>query len=528
MAFSDLWSRKRQEPESVNTSVMTLDEVLKDNDIVYVDDTPGQQFAIATPKDLSNDLEMREVGSSAATPWVDGVRDEYNRKLEGLSGLKEYNKMRKSDGVIRGTLRATKTPVLSGRWFVESGGSRKVDETAAELLRWNLFSNKMSLSWMQVLTESLLMLDFGFYIFEIVWENKIVDGTMRTVIKKLAPRHPMDVKEFVKDEHGGPKGVVMNSPTGLAEDEYYLPMEKIIVFTFDREADNMAGVSVLRSAYKHWFFKEQLYKIDAIQKERHGIGIPLIKLPMGFKPQDKQLAEELGRNIRTNERAHITLPPGWDLVMLKLEGNPVNALESIDQHDGAIRENIMANFIRDGAREEDLVMFLKATKFIGDIIAETFNCYLVPRLIDKNFMNAEPPMLRVRRIGEAADWRTLTFAIRNMVGSGIIIPDEALEKTLREEMDLPDIDYDTARLIQTPQNPYDMQDQLDPNGDFGQVNSSGTDNSGENTHNNNNPNYKRRKRPLGAAGLPRQAVVGNQRSAYGLPSKTSGIDTGGG
>ncbi len=519
MALTDLWSRKKPEPVSVITS-------LDDYDVLHVDDTPGRQFAVVADK-----ADLREIGTSRPSPWTNFSRKEYNSSLAGIFGYEIYDKMRKSDGVVRGTLRASKIPVLSGRWFVETTGrkKKKVNKSARDFITWNLFEHNMSISWTQILTESLLMLDFGCYMFEIVWENKVVEGTYRTVLKKLAPRHPMDVKEWLFDANGGPAGVVMNSPTGLIEDEYIIPIEKLLVFSFDREAGNIEGISILRSAYKHWYFKEQLYKIDAIQKERHGIGIPIIKLPMGFKNEDKVLAEELGSNIRTNERAHITLPPGWDLAMLKLEGNPVDALASIDQHDGAIRENIMANFIRDGAREEDLVMFLKATRFIGDIIADAFNHYLIPKMIKMNFANSDVPKLRVRRIGEAADWRTLTFAIRNLVGSGIIIPDEDLEVNLRNEMDLPPLDKSSARLIQTPQNPYDMQDQVDPNNpDFGKVDSSGTDNSGDNTHNNQNPSYKRKKRPTGARGLPRQAVIGNQRNAYGLPRSGSGNDSSGG
>jgi hypothetical protein len=521
---NDLWSSVRPKAKSTN-----LSDLLDHYDLVHVNDIPGQQFAIVSPKTTN----MHEIGTSAPSPWTSFGRKEYNIALQGSKGLEAFDKMRKSDGVVRGTLRATKTPVLSGRWFVEKGGTSEDDKAARDLVEWNLFRNRMSISWMQILTESLLMLDFGYYMFELVWENRDVEGKMRTVIKKFAPRHPMDVKEWVYDSHGGPLGVVFHSPTGKLEDEYFIPIDKLVVFTFDREAGDLEGVSILRSAYKHWYFKEQLYKIDAIQKERHGIGIPIIKLPMGFSDNDKKLAEQLGRNIRTNERAHITLPPGWDLTMLKLEGQPVNALDSIDQHDGAIRENIMANFIRDGAREEDLVMFLKATRFIGDIVADAFNHYVIPKIVANNFSNTDNPTLRVRRIGEAADWRTLTFAIRNLIGAGVIIPDEQLEINLRSEMDLPEIDYDTARLIQTPQNPYDMQDALDPNNpDFGKVDSHGTDNTGSNnsgneTHNNNNPLYKRKKKPLGSGGLPRQSLVSNQKNAFGLPAKSAGKDTGG-
>ncbi len=45
------------------------------------------------------------------------------------------------------------------------------------------------------------------------------------------------------------------------------------------------------------------------------------------------------------------------------------------------------------------------------------------------------------------------MALRNLVGAGIIKPDDQLEDYIRDEMDLPAADPNTARAIATPQNP---------------------------------------------------------------------------
>jgi hypothetical protein len=513
-----LWSRKKEEPES--RSEISLAELDKNFDILHVSDEPGKEFAVVA------DRAYNELGTTSPSPWTSFTRQEYNPALQGIKGLEMYDRMRKSDGTVSGTLRAVKTPVLSGRWFIQPASESEEDKKIADFIWCNL-TEYMSISWTQVLTEALLMLDFGYYMFEKVWDFAIIDGELRTILKKLGPRHPMDVKEWRFDLHGGPNACIMY---GLASDtdnqEVPIPIEKLLVFSFDREAGNIEGISVLRSAYKHYYFKEQLYKIDAIQKERHGIGIPIIKLPIGFKDSDKLIAEDLGRNIRTNERAHIVLPPSWDLYMLKLEGNPVDALSSIEHHNECIRENILVNFIRDGAREEDLVMFLKATRFVADIVAESFNAYLIPQMVRFNFPGVEKlPKLCVRRIGESADWRTLSFAIRNLIGAGVIIPDEALEVNLREEMDLPRIDKTSSRLIATPQNPYDINDEEDP-AKIG----SNDPTINKNIHNRNNPSYNRpsrRKRTTGRGG-PRQAPVSRVKNTFGLPAKNSGRDSSGG
>jgi hypothetical protein len=422
----------------------------------------GKQF-----RDSTSSVDLTELGTSSPSPFVSFSRQEYNRDLAGLKGLEMYDRMRKSDGVVRGTLRVFKTPVLAGRWFIEAGGDAKADKNAADFV-WKCLTEYMSISWPQLLQESLLQAEFGYYMFEKVWEERVVDGKDRIVWSKLAPRHPMDVINWKYDANGGPLEVVMYPPTANPmDDNIVIPIDKLLVFTHDREAGNIQGISVLRAAYKHWYFKEQLYKIDAIQKERHGIGIPVIKLPAGFTVTDKTLANEMGRNLRTNERAHVVLPPNWDLIFAKMEGRHVDALASVKQHDEAIRENVLAGFLGSGVttKEEDQEMFLKATRFMADSVCETFNLYAIPQLVDKNFDRVKYPKLRVRRIGEQADWRTLSFAIRNLVGAGIVVPDDPLEERMRDEMDLPKADPATSRQTAAPQMPGQPGAPAAPGGD---------------------------------------------------------------
>ena len=322
----------------------------------------------------------------------------------------------------------------------------------------------------------------------------------------------MDVKEWEFDKNGGPKGVwvYVDEDGKYGYDERFIPIDKLLVFTFDREAGDIMGISVLRSAYKHWYYKEQLYKIDAIQKERHGIGVPVIQLPVGFKEEDRRLAEDMGRNLRTNERAHIVLPPNWSLVFAKLEGNPVNAMESIEHHNAQIRENILATFLGESSatKEEDQTMFLKATRFVADVVCETFNVYGIPKLMKYNFERTGTPRLKARRIGEQADWRTISFALRNLAGAGFLRPDDRLEDWLRDEMDLPRADIATTRVVNTPQAGQAPPPTV-PNATPG---TQGAPQPGQGTNMNKN-----------IVGMPRQSPV----TPVGVPSAGAGVDRSG-
>jgi len=530
MKLPTLWSFQDKEAREGPPEMTLADlETLSETHQLTVSE---EGFVLATPL-------PRELGTTSPSPWTSFTRQEYNTQLQGIKGYEKYDKMRKSDGTVRGNLRSLKIPALSGRWFIAPATEDAQDKEIAEWVWCNL-TDKMSIAWTQVLIEALLMCDFGNYMFESVWDNRIVDGELRTVLTKLAPRHPMDVKEWKFDVHGGPKAVVMY-PSSMQDGnmDIVIPIEKLLVFTYDREAGNIEGISMLRSVYKHWYFKESLYKIDAIQKERHGIGIPIIKLPVGYKDEDKTVADELGRNIRTNERAHITLPNGWELSMLKLEGNLTDALASIEHHNDSIREAFLTNFVVEGAREDDLVMFFKAARVVADIICDSFNLYLIPKMVKYNWPEVEEfPKLKVRRVGEAADWRTLTFALRNLAGAGMLIPDRPLEDLLRDEMDLPPVDEETSRIIATPQNPYDdAEERDDPGVDYAKPANQniGTGSTDDETHNTNNPAYNRRSRRRPGrkqrgqiAGLPRQTPVNRARNSFGVPRRGSGNDRSGG
>jgi hypothetical protein len=443
--------------DNLRAELMSLTDVMKDYDVVAV----GEHAVIVTERSTKlADPDMRELGTTGQSAYYGFAREEYNPALRGLHGLKVYDEMRRSDAQVRATLRLVKTPVLAARWYIEPATNKKRDESIAEFV-WKNLTQWMTVSFPQLLTETLLMLDFGHYIFEKVYDHHLWKGDRKLIWRKFAPRHPMDVIEWKFDANGGPKGVRFYDAKGQ-EESTFIDIEKLAVFTFDKEAGNIQGISVLRSAYKHWYIKDNLYKIDAIQKERHGIGIPIIKLPAGFNDQDKAFADNLGRNLRTNEKAHVVLPPNWELMFAKLEGQPVNAIESIDHHDVMIARNILGQFINNPAgtsQEEQQQLFLKATRYIADIVRDVFNKYCIPMLVDWNWKGVEEyPELRVRRIGDTVDWRTISFAIRNFVGAGLIYPDEELEKWIRAEMDLPKADPATARIIVAPQQPGTIPD----------------------------------------------------------------------
>jgi hypothetical protein len=449
----------------------TLEEVFKGYSVV--DMSPEYVLVSKKLADTSN-VDLRELGYTSMSPWTAWTREERIPELRDKQGIRKWYDLKRNDGTVRGSLRLLKTPIQAAHWFFDPASDSALDKNIAKFVEENLFEN-LNVDWSQVLDDVLLMFDYGYMAFEKVWDFN-QDG--KAVLKKLAPRHPLDIQEWIFDDRGGPAGIVMEpfvpygnqsgsgfapgfpfptSPAELATSlGQFIPISKLVIFSLEPEAGDLRGISVLRSAYKHWYYKDTLYKIDAIQKERHGIGVPVIVLPPGFTADDKKLADELGRNLRTNDRAHIVIPSNWQIMFAKLEGQPVSAVESIDHHNDQIKANILANFMdSDNAGDNALDMFFKSTRYLAMSISNIFNRFVIRELVDKNFKRGKYPKLRARRIGEWNDLRTLSFAIRNFVGAGLITPDDPLEASLREESDLPPMDKATARPIIQLQMPDD-------------------------------------------------------------------------
>lgn len=456
--------------EYVSDKQVTFREALQGMDVLDAryDPTHGS-YVVVTPEKPSTELKtervteyaergvsVRELGYSSPSPFTAWTREEHNSKLRDKQGLTEYYRMKRTDGTVRGALRQLKSPILGARWVVNPASQSTRDQNAAKFVEKNLFHG-MSSTWSSTLENVLLMAEYGHMIMEKVWTDQDVPG--RVTLRKLAPRHPLDVRDWRYDANGGPDGVVME-PTEMtgSYEGIYIPIEKLAIFSLEAEAGDLRGISVLRSAYKHWFYKDTLYKIDAIQKERHGIGVPIIKLPPGFSAQDKQLADEIGRNLRTNERSHIAVPPGWEILFAKLEGQPVDCLKSINHHDEMIMRNILAPFNSDGVDIDKAELFLRSTRYIAQTVADIMNKFVIEPLIDMNFSRVGYPELKARRIGEDNEIRTRSFALRNHVGAGVIVPDEPLEAYIRDELDLPAADPNTARPQMAPQLPDDEGD----------------------------------------------------------------------
>lgn len=393
---------------------------------------------------------LKELGSSAPVVLRDVVPALGTRQ----SAYRQYELMSSNDAAVDVSLRAGKAPVMGADFFMEPYDGEQENLDIAEFVRFNLFEG-MTIPFLTVMDDVLRMYEYGHSLLEPVFETRQWSPTRSganrrnyTMLRKLAIRHPTTIKEYLYDDNGGPAGVVQTAidAEGRTKD-VNIPINKLIIFTLNKRGGDITGKSLLRTSYKHWFYKDHLYKIDAIQKERHALGIPRIALPMGYTDEDKEAAKELVRNVRANEEAGFVQPPGYVMDFVKPEGALVDVMKSIEHHNGMIMLNVMTQFLLLGIQDaggggratsgSHQNMYEKSLRSVGNNICQAFNLYLIPRLVGYNFDTDRFPKMQVRNIGEGKDIQMWASAMSNLVSQGIVTMDDPTEQWVRKQADMP-------------------------------------------------------------------------------------------
>ncbi len=378
--------------------------------------------------------EVGVAGNLGYWGWPDS--GEHIRSLEGRLGRIEYDKMRRSDHQVRAVLSAITLPIRQADYYVEPGSKSEGDMQIAKILEDALL-REMTITWDDTIRHALLMLPFGFSPLEKVYEERA--GLI--LPKKLDPRLPRSVHrwQFDQDKRRLTHMVQLDS----MGQEHPIPIEKLVIFSTDREGDNWEGMSILRPAYKSWYIKDKLERINGIMHDRWGAGIPSLTPPKGVARGSTEwnAGVELLEQLHAGEKGYVIKPEGWAFEVLGgQKGQGTDVLASIKYYDESIAKAMLAMHINLGTAEKGsralgasfIDAFLMATQAWADYIAEVIDRFVVRELVDLNWSVKEYPHLKVRRIpGLNLD------ALGFLAQSGLVNNDAELENSLRDVLRLP-------------------------------------------------------------------------------------------
>jgi len=401
---------------------------------------------------------------------LEAASSDPNPDLECPESALGFKQLLRTDGQGGAVIRAITNSITKAAWTLdESGCTTEV----ADFVRENiglprdgevLPRNRVStVLWPKHLREALSCLVYGFSVFEQTYMASRTDGTLRVHLRKLAARLQTTVSRIEVARDGGleavyqradPNVTPINRALGPGVMEVRIPVDRLALYSHEREGADWYGVSVLRSAYKHWRVNDVMIRLAAQIIERNGMGIPGMEYDGVLVT--KREAEQAVAEWRAGATAGLVYPKGAMPVLKGVEGSTPDPLPLIKYNDEAIGRSVLAMFLNlghdNGARslgETFVDAFTDSLQAVADFVAETATTYIIADLVALNWGEDEPyPILtpgslRSQAGASAEDLKLLTE-------SGLLVADEAARTWARDTYGLPEADDPTDDGVPDP------------------------------------------------------------------------------
>lgn len=399
--------------------------------------------------------DMRELGVTGLKRASGYVFEEYLRELQGATWRKTIAEM-SYHPVVGSFLFAIDMLIRRVKWTVkphEEGGQA---DPRVEFL--NKAINGMRQPWNEKVSEILTMIPYGWSMQEIVYQRN-ADGSVGW--KDFAIRGQDSLLHWEFADNGDILGMYQSAPP--LYQRVFLPIDKCLLFRTSSRKNNPEGVSVLRSAYRPWYIGKNVENIQAIGAERIYNGIPVAWVPPELFDDEASDAEKailamwksIVTSLRADEMQGLVLPrsftedgtPEYELQLLSPNGTQqIDTEQIIQRNNQMIAMSVLADFVLLGHEnvgsfslsESKSNLFVTAIDAWLESIADVVNRYAIPKLLYLNGMSVDnPPKLshgEITRISIEELGAYLTQL--NAIGMPLF-PDEALDKYLREQGDLP-------------------------------------------------------------------------------------------
>jgi hypothetical protein len=394
--------------------------------------------------------------------------------------------MSDNDPTVGSILYAIEKVILRLDWRIDpfadksaDGETNPKDQETAEFI--NECLNDMSDSWDATLTQILSMLTYGYAFHEIVYKvrggdskdpqrrSKFSDNKIGW--RKFAIRGQETLWQWMFDEEGGIQGMIQSDPSASIYIKP-IPIEKALLFRVKNDKNNPEGRSLLRNAYRSWYFKHRIEEIEAVGIERDLAGLPIAYIPpeyLSSTASAEQISfrnsiEQIVQNVKRNEQEGIVMPlmydesghKMFDLSLLSTGGSrQFDTDKIINRYDQRIAMSVLSDFIllghdRVGSYSlgtAKMDLWSMAVDAIANSIAEVINQYAIPRLLKLNGMDtARAPYLTYGEVSHI-DLTEIADYVSKLANSGLLMSDPNLEDYLRELGGLPPADHNNAEAM---------------------------------------------------------------------------------
>lgn len=439
----------------------------------YMDGSGG--WGIPT---FDNGMTFKDMGSSGLRQFGGWVREEFLPQLQGRQAARVFREMFDNSPIVGAVIFAIAQSMRKVEWRCNPANDTPAAKEAAE---WaDSLRTDMSTTWEEFMTEALTMLVYGFAPHEIVLKRRLgminlAPGTANSRyddgyvgVRKLPIRGQDTVIKWFFDTNGEILGLTQQPWVGPMID---LPIEKLLLFRPFAHKNNPEGRSILRTAYRPYYFVKRMEEQEAILLERMS-GFPVVYVPSalleaaaaGDALAVAQLAayKKLVTNIRIDEQMGALLPSdvysgpngpsNVRMYEFKLEvpqGRPlIDPDVTITRHKLDILMSTMTDFLVLGHQSRGtqnlslnkVDMFFQAIEGWLNSVAAVLNQSLLPRVWMINGFDMDLMPEYVPDLAQRVDLDVLSNFILRLSQSGMaLFPDMDLENFIREAAGLPNL-----------------------------------------------------------------------------------------
>lgn len=417
-----------------------------------------------------------EIGVSGLKMYGGQIHDEFHKNLRGNRAAKVYREMADNDPVVGGILFAIGMLLREIEWHAEPREENCSECDVEKDFVWDAL-NDMSMTWQQTLDAIISFLPYGWSYLETVYKirggpeeddarrrSAFTDG--RIGWRKMALRTQESLVRWDIDDNGGVQAMRQATATG----ERPIPIEQALLFRTTVARSNPEGRSMLRNAYRPWFFKAKIEEIEGIGVERDLAGLPVAGVPPEYLDEQADQArkdvlaevKKIVRDIKSDEQQGIIYPREldeqgnnlWSLELLSTGGRRAFDTDAIvSRYDQRIAMTVLADFILLGHEKvgsqslgvSKIELFTTALKAWLDEVAAVMNDYGIPRLMRWNGVaNQHWPKLAHAEV-EKIDVEKFMKAVEMYARSGGVIDGE-LDAHVRDVLGFPQMDLEDVPL----------------------------------------------------------------------------------
>ena len=433
------------------------------------------------PKKRTRPLKPHEVEQLELIPrGVTGLKrdqthvyDEWLAPLKGSRAIKVYREMADNDAVIGAGLWMFESQIRQTAFEIKLADENNEAARYAEYIEGCL--DDMSHTWNEFISNVMTMCWAGYALHEIIYKirrgydapfpefrSKNDDGLIGW--RKLEGRAQETIAEWRFQQDGGVECAIQRADPDYKTRE--IPLRDALLFRVRSPKNNPEGRSMLRNAYRSWFYLKRLQEFEVIGVERDMAGLLTFRLPVAFFNAGATAAQQatianyrqIGERVRRGQYECLIFPTsedskgktGFEASLMQSGGRrPMDTDGIIKRLESRIAISFLgeqmllgmqgqagsgASWSLASSKTHLMALSLKA---IMESIADVINRFGIPRLMRRNgWPEAASPYIEFSDI-ETDESGEFASSVASLIAAGGLNVGPALEEYLRKRLGIP-------------------------------------------------------------------------------------------